>query len=26
MPKIVSKLHSSHVLKTTPAQHRNRRP
>ena len=26
MLKIVSKLHNSHVLKTTPAQYRTRRP
>ena len=26
MPKIVSKSHNSHVLKTIPAQHRTRRP
>jgi len=25
IPKIVSKLHSLHMLKTTPAQHRKRR-
>ena len=26
MPKILSKSHSPHVLKTTPAQHKKRRP
>ena len=26
MPKIISKSHSSHVLETTPAQHRKRKP
>ena len=26
MPEIVNKLHGPHVLKTTPAQYRTRRP
>jgi len=26
MPKIINKSHSPHVLNTTPAQHKTRRP